>query len=230
MTTLARATDPLGAHLVDCPPGHPSDAQERAVRQAEAVARARRTLPGYRILWRHVTLHAPSRRNGLTRFPDAGPVLVFLRDDLAPAECYRVALHELAHVADRDLILSGRLPRLETERRAELFAAVHEHEWRSDMQTDREALRAEGLAIADRVERRRGWTPADRSRAREIVALLDPYGPGVFAPARPRLMRSSASQDAPARQRFHMPCGGMLMRELPNLARCARCGAVQLGR
>jgi signal peptide peptidase SppA len=122
----------LGLHLADARPTIPSPEQERAVRQAEALAASKLRLPPYAIRWVYVPLSEPSRRMGLTRFPDAGPVAIYLRSDLEPARAFACALHELKHASDRAAILSGALDRRESEASARLFAVTHEHLFRPD--------------------------------------------------------------------------------------------------
>jgi hypothetical protein len=82
----------------------------------------------------------------------------------------------------------------------------------------RRQLQDEGRRLADRLEREeRRMTPSERRRADEILAELEGLTP------RPAI---AAPASGPA---FHRMCGGALIRELPMLATCARCGAVQLG-
>ena len=96
------------------PPGRPTTAQCQAVAAAERRARQLLTLPAYYVVkW----VHAPSADAlGATRY---APPRIWLRDDLEPAELYRVALHELQHVSDDPIILD--IAADEAERRAEAF-------------------------------------------------------------------------------------------------------------
>jgi hypothetical protein len=164
-------------HPVDAPRGHPTTAQLEAVQDAER--RARQLLPrSVSPTW--TWFHAPSSRTaGLTRFSAYGP-RVYINDHLAPTECYRVALHELQHVADADLIPT--ITRAESERRAEMFV---ERALRGDVHTmtttptngdhaTRQALGREGHAICDRADREhRRLTPAEARRFNNILDQLD---------------------------------------------------------
>jgi hypothetical protein len=110
--------DRLGLHPVDAPVGCPSADQLAAVQAAERRAQELISLSFVSPLWRW--FHAPGAlRAGLTRFPPEGPPLVWIRDDLSPADVYRVALHELRHVADASII--PLISHEASERRAEEF-------------------------------------------------------------------------------------------------------------
>jgi hypothetical protein len=90
---------------------------------------------------------------------------------------------------------------------------------------DRASLIAEGYALASRAERRCGFTPADRARAREIVAQLDLIDAPAFGGSAPRTVALH-----PPRPTVHPLCGGLYLPEFGPLSRCARCGAEKLGR
>ena len=107
-------------NLDDCPPGRPSLAQRQAAADAEHRARQLLALGPFHLRWARLPASAAAAQDGATRFPRGGPI-VWLRDDLAPAGVYRIALHELAHVADAPIITE--ISEAEAERRAEAFVA-----------------------------------------------------------------------------------------------------------
>lgn len=220
------ATRPLSEYprAIDVDP-----ACEAAVSAAISHARALGlVLPAHVVLW----VQAPGAGAlAETHVRNGERVAIYMRADLGPHQTFAATLHELQHVADRDLV--DRLPAAELEDRAVAFAAraLHAYEGRTitTMPTTtnglqdarRAALGREGHAIADRAEReRRLLTPSERRRFDEILVALGP----------PRRAASPLAPAAPGPRR-HLMCGGAVFGPPGALwGRCFGCGAVVLGR
>jgi hypothetical protein len=81
-------------------------------------------LPAFQIRWDDPDL--PEDKAGCTAPFEDGRILVCLRSDLTPARVFEVALHELQHVIDIDLVramAAGTFSRETLEERARATAA-----------------------------------------------------------------------------------------------------------
>jgi hypothetical protein len=93
-------------------------ARTPSTRRGPALERSAWRLPPFILLW----VRAPSATVlGETVISTGRFVHVYLRDDLGPVSTFETTLHELRHVADRDLIRAGRMSVDALERRADAF-------------------------------------------------------------------------------------------------------------
>jgi hypothetical protein len=202
---MRAATLPAEEALAAAPVGCPTPAQRAAVTAAEARARA--LLPGLELpTWRWV--HRPdSQSRAVVRFPAFGPV-VWLCDDLAPAQVYATALHELGHVRDQDVLSS--LSVAERERRAEDFTG-YALGGATTMDSFEDQCRQVSALCAEGMSRTAAWAKVGRR---------GPLGP---------LGARTGPAAAPVNGLTPLPrcaCGGVMLLFLPGgtYRACNRCG------
>jgi len=224
---MLAAVEPL--RLYEGEPGHPTAAQRAAVTRAER--RACELLPDLSELplwdWRR----APSARaNAVTRFYP-GWTVVFISDSLSPTQTYSTSLHELRHVADRELIVGDRLSKEEAELRAENFSGFAQG-GHTDMSFSFDCCRYVDALVAQGLSRTAAWQKVNSMHPSQIPArtpagVATRNGHGRGRPDAGPLLLGPRCQ---VQRLDGSTCGGLLSPSFPGATKsqtCNRCGRSQ---